>query len=110
MSAAQAVGEPVAALVAEAGDDVAVVLSPVSAGGAVRLVGPREGSLAARQAVPQFHKIALVDRAAGEPLRRAGTVIGELTAPVVAGDLVHTHNLVSRRARAAAGKAGATGS
>lgn len=109
MSAADAGGasEPVAALVAEEGDDVAVVLLPVPAGGVVSLVGPREGRVTARQAVPQFHKIALVDRAAGEPLRRAGTVIGELTAAVAAGDLVHTHNLVSRRARAGGGKAGA---
>ena len=106
MSAAKAAGAPIAALIAEAGDDVAVVLSPAAAGEVVRLVGPREGDVTARQAVPQFHKIALVDRNAGEPLRRAGTVIGELTAPVRAGDLVHTHNLVSRRARAAAGRAG----
>ena len=80
MSAADAGGasEPVAALVAEEGDDVAVVLLPVPAGGVVSLVGPREGRVTARQAVPQFHKIALVDRAAGTEARISDLLV-ELT-------------------------------
>ena len=39
------------------------------------------------------HKIALHDLRVGEPVRKYGQVIGLATAPIAAGDAVHTHNL-----------------
>ena len=56
------------------GDDVGVVLADG---------GP----------VPRGHKVALRDVAEGAPVRKYGQVIGAATAPIAAGDHVHTHNL-----------------
>lgn len=78
-------------------DEVATVL---------RALGPWEeltaGDLrcAVREQIPAFHKVALRDLGAGERVRKYGAVIGVLTAPVRAGELVHVHNLKSLRARA----------
>jgi altronate hydrolase len=43
--------------------------------------------------VPRGHKVAVRDVAAGTPVRKYGQVIGVATAPIAAGDHVHTHNL-----------------
>jgi len=43
--------------------------------------------------IPAGHKIAVRARAAGDPVRRYGQVIGFATAPIAPGDHVHRHNL-----------------
>jgi altronate hydrolase len=43
--------------------------------------------------VPRGHKVAVRDLAAGAPIRKYGQVIGVATAPIAAGEHVHTHNL-----------------
>ncbi|MGH3380309.1 MAG: UxaA family hydrolase, partial [Actinoallomurus sp.] len=43
--------------------------------------------------VPRGHKTAVRDLASGTPIRKYGQVIGLATAPIAAGDHVHTHNL-----------------
>jgi altronate hydrolase len=43
--------------------------------------------------IPAGHKIAIRARAAGEPVRRYGQVIGFATAPIAPGEHVHRHNL-----------------
>jgi altronate hydrolase len=55
-------------------DDVAVALRDISG-------------------VPRGHKVAVRDLASGTPIRKYGQVIGVATAPIAAGDHVHTHNL-----------------
>jgi len=43
--------------------------------------------------VPRGHKVAVRALAEGAPIRKYGQVIGVATAPIAAGDHVHTHNL-----------------
>ena len=43
--------------------------------------------------IPAGHKVAVVDIAVGAPVRKYGEVIGVATAPIRAGEHVHTHNL-----------------
>lgn len=50
-------------------------------------------ALRAVDGVPQGHKLALRDLAAGEIVRKYGWPIGRTTAAVAAGEHVHSHNL-----------------
>jgi hypothetical protein len=47
--------------------------------------------------VPFGHKVALQALRVGDVVVKHGTAIGQLSAPVVRGGLVHVHNLRSRR-------------
>ncbi|MGQ0661548.1 UxaA family hydrolase [Sphingosinicella sp.] len=68
-------------------DDVAVALRPLDAG--ERL------DVEIAEAIPRGHKVALRALPAGAEVRKYGSPIGRLTAPVAAGDHVHSHNLVT---------------
>ncbi|MDO6732541.1 UxaA family hydrolase [Marinovum sp. 2_MG-2023] len=52
-------------------------------------------ALTARDAIPVFHKIALLDIAAGATIHRGGWPIGRASTDIPAGAHVHVHNLVS---------------
>ena len=78
------------------GDDVAVALRPLPAGETLRIDGQ---TLILRAAIPMAHKLARHAIAAGQPVRKYGEVIGEARTAIPAGDHVHVHNIVSRRAR-----------
>lgn len=69
-------------------DDVAVVLSDLSAGTA--LPG---GTIRCRQLIPAGHKVALKAVRQGNPVRKYGQIIGFATRDVLPGDHVHCHNL-----------------
>lgn len=78
-------------------DNVAVVLVDLPAGAAAAIIdGP---ALALRADVPFGHKVALSAIAPGEPVRKYGEAIGLATQPIVPGDHVHSHNMVSARAQ-----------
>lgn len=79
-------------------DDVAVMLEHGQAGDWIEVAGTK---VALRAAVPRFHKIALRVIAAGQPVRKAGEVIGVMTRAVEPGDYVHIHNIRSQREGAA---------
>jgi altronate hydrolase len=68
-------------------DDVAVALRPVAAGEALA------DGLAAGEAIPAGHKLALRDIAEGEEVLKYGWPIGRATQAIAAGAHVHTHNL-----------------
>ena len=87
-----------------ADDNVAVALAPIAAGERVVVRAP-DGmcEVLAIEAIPLCHKIAVVDLSVGEDVRKYGHCIGEVRAPIARGAWVHTHNLVSRRARAKRG-------
>jgi len=88
-----------AALLADV-DNVAVALRPIAAGERVVVqasAGPRE--IQALEAIPLCHKIAVADIGPGEDVRKYGYCIGEARQPIARGAWVHTHNVVSRRAR-----------
>lgn len=51
------------------------------------------GGLTVRGMIPPGHKVALRDRALGDPIHRYNQIIGFATRPICAGEHVHTHNL-----------------
>ncbi len=57
--------------------------------------GEQASGVAVRDQVPAGHKVALVDLPAGTVVRKYGQPIGVTTAPVHAGEHVHSHNLAS---------------
>ncbi|MFL6721611.1 MAG: UxaA family hydrolase, partial [Sphingomonas sp.] len=71
-------------------DDVAVALRALTRGERFEVAGRQ---IEVREDIPNGHKVALCDMPAGETVRKFGWAIGELTAAVVAGGHVHTHNL-----------------
>ncbi|MFW5752791.1 MAG: UxaA family hydrolase, partial [Planctomycetota bacterium] len=80
-------------------DDVAVALTPLAAGEQV-LVGEAEITL--HEAIPAAHKLSLRHIAAGEAVRKYGEHIGKASADIPPGAWVHTHNLATGLAQAAA--------
>ena len=81
-------------------DNVATALRPLAKGAVARIGGvggtPTLGLL---EDIPLLHKIAVVDLAAGDLVYKYGEVIGVVTHQVAAGNLVHVHNMKSRRAQ-----------
>jgi altronate hydrolase len=94
----QTTDQPTDLLTLHPEDDVAVALTDLTAG----RPGP-DGSVLAAD-VPGGHKVARRDLPAGALVHKYGQVIGVTTAPVRAGEHVHTHNLAmpGERLRAAA--------
>jgi altronate hydrolase len=70
-----------------ADDDVAIALAPLTPG------TPVAEGLTAASAVPRGHKLALRDLPTGALVRKYGHVIGSTSAPIRAGEHVHTHNM-----------------
>ena len=71
-------------------DDVAVALRPIDEGERIDL---GEKDIAAAEALPHGHKIALRDLPAGAEVRKFGWPIGRTKGPIPAGAHVHTHNV-----------------
>lgn len=69
-------------------DTVAVALEPLAAGTVIDAFG-----LTLLADVPQAHKFALKDIAAGEKVLKYGAVIGLAREPIAKGAYVHVHNL-----------------
>ena len=77
-------------------DNVATVLRDV---GERERIGWDEGSgLVARESIPEGHKVALVDFAEGQVVRKYGHPIGLAGRKIPAGSQVHTHNLAKEEA------------
>ncbi|MBM6777142.1 MULTISPECIES: UxaA family hydrolase [Collinsella] len=81
-----------------ASDDVATVIDAVSAGEKV-CVRTKSGEVAcmltAREDIPRFHKICLIERDAGDTVTKYGQIIGRVTSPIGRGSYVHIHNIES---------------
>lgn len=71
-------------------DNVAVALVPIAQGETVEL-GPYR--VTAREDIDKGHKIAFKDISPGENVIKYGFPIGHATAPIAAGDYIHTHNM-----------------
>ncbi len=69
-------------------DNVAVALRPIEPGKVF-------DGVAAAEAVPQGHKMALRPIKAGEQIIKYGLPIGHATADIAAGSWVHTHNMAT---------------
>jgi len=72
-------------------DHVAVATRDLQAGTVLRR--PDGSELVVTQGVPRGHKLAVRGVETGGAVRKYGQSIGRATAPVAAGDHVHTHNL-----------------
>ncbi len=79
-----------------ADDNVATLLGDVVPG-PVQIGGEGDlHSIAVLEEIQLGHKVALQDIAAGTPIRKFGTTIGEATRAIRAGEWVHLHNCKSR--------------
>nr|WP_321295924.1 UxaA family hydrolase [uncultured Sphaerochaeta sp.] len=76
-------------------DSVVVVLEAVAAADVVAYVSSegKHGSVAATQAIPPFHKIAIRAIGMGEQVVKYGQMIGTAQADIPIGCHVHEHNL-----------------
>ena len=77
-------------------DNVATALEPIDQG---RELHAGAWTVVAAEAIPRGHKVAVCAIRAGEAVVKYGSPIGLATAPIAAGDHVHTHNLASTRGR-----------
>ena len=73
-------------------DNVAIARIAIPAGSS-----PTGGNLRVERDIPAAHKVALKAVAPGEAVYRYGQIIGFATAPISAGDHVHTHNVAMAR-------------
>ena len=73
-------------------DNVAVARVDIAAGQALMLM-PGSVSVAARDAIPSGHKIALTPIAVGSAVLKYGQVIGMATRAILPGEHVHVHNV-----------------
>jgi altronate hydrolase len=76
-------------------DNVAVALGEIPAGAEVRVLGGAGRCVAARQAVPFAHKIALGPIARGAAILKYGVPIAFAAADIAEGEWVHGHNAKS---------------
>ena len=73
-------------------DNVAIAVSPLTAGQAVET---SKGALTLASAIDPMHKFALAPIAAGEEIIKYGQPIGTATSAIGVGEHVHTHNCAS---------------
>lgn len=84
------------AMIIDPKDNVAVAIEPIAAGDTVSyLLQGAEASLTAAEDITIYHKLAIRDILAGEPVVKYGEHIGVATAPISKGAHVHVHNVVS---------------
>jgi (2R)-sulfolactate sulfo-lyase subunit alpha len=87
-------------LVHDAKDDVGVAVVDIDAGTKLSgkiLSNNKALEAAAKEAIPLGHKIALRDFAVGDDVTKYDVVIGRVVKPIKAGQLVHVHNLKTKR-------------
>lgn len=81
------------ALVADAADNVGVVLESIKKGDVVSFSD--SGRIEAVNDIAMPHKIALVPIKEGDPVRKYGGVIGYAVRNISPGEWVHSHNIES---------------
>jgi len=87
-------------LVHDAADTVGVAVVDIAAGTGLTgrdLSTNRPLTAKAAQDIPLGHKLALKDLAVGDTVIKYGCEIGKIVQPVKAGQLVHVHNLKTKR-------------
>ncbi len=81
-------------------DNVATAIVPLKAGSWVTVeTQGRQEKIKILSAIPMGHKFALRDIGCGEDVIKYGEPIGKTTAPILHGEHVHVHNVVSHRGR-----------
>lgn len=77
-------------------DTVAVLVEAAAAGESIELFGEGAGSLpplAAQEAIPYGHKVAVRKMEAGSPVIKYGEIMGIALEEIGAGFHVHVHNV-----------------
>ena len=88
-------------------DNVATMVSAAEDGQAVTVnAGGDRLRIAAAEKIPFGFKIAVTDISAGEQVYKYGASIGQATADIAIGTLVHVHNLAGLRAGGDTGRTG----
>lgn len=72
-------------------DNVLVALESLQEG--ERLKGTPDGEIAVITPIPLYHKMAVRDIAAGQPIVKYGTPIGYASVDIRKGEHVHVHNI-----------------
>lgn len=83
------------AIIINSRDNVATVVADVGPGEEVECGSQK---VQAQEAIPQGHKIALLDLPAGAQVIKYGYPIGVASRPIRKGEWVHVHNVRSQRA------------
>lgn len=78
-------------------DSVVTVTEPIAKGGSVFYTGC-QGPLIARNDIPIYHKIAIVELSKGSDVYKYGEKIGVASEHILVGEHVHIHNITSTRA------------
>lgn len=79
-------------------DTVGVVMDDLRAGDVgVYQLADKEVEVKVVQDIPIYHKVALTDMLEGENAYKYGQEIGRVTLDIMAGQHVHSHNLISIR-------------
>lgn len=100
MTATQSVSS-LTALRVHPDDNVAVALTPLSAGETITIDRDEHSTrVTLTENVPAGHKIALRDLSTNESIIKYGLPIGRVTQPIHAGGWVHSHNLETRLSEA----------
>ena len=87
-------------LVHDRADTVGVAVVDIAAGAELTgrdLSTNKPLTAKAAQDIPLGHKLALKDLAVGDTVIKYGCEIGRIVQPVKAGQLVHVHNLKTKR-------------
>lgn len=79
-------------------DNVVIAIEPIAKGDTVTYnCNGEQKSLTALEDITIYHKLALCDIAAGEPIVKYGEHIGVASRNIKAGEHVHCHNVGSHR-------------
>ena len=88
-------------------DNVATMVSAAEAGQAVTInSGDGRRRVRAAEQIPFGFKIAVADISTGDQVYKYGASIGQATADIAVGTLVHVHNLAGLRAGGDTGRTG----
>lgn len=88
------------AIIMDAKDNVATVISATTAGEEVEIFSTKQEvvqHIKARDSLPLGHKIALTDIGQGDNITKYGAVIGKASKDIAVGEYVHIHNVESNR-------------
>jgi len=83
-------------------DNTVTALQNLRQGEVLSVVGPERETVTLHQDIPYAHKFARTFIAQGDDVLKYGEVIGIATADIQAGEHVHVHNVVGKRAQGTA--------
>ena len=81
---------------AAASDNLVTLVQPMKAGETLMVDGKE---FVALNDIPIYHKMAVADIKAGEPVYKYGEVMGVASKEIKAGEWAHIHNIDSTRGR-----------